>query len=458
MKHITVADRTLCGEKNTFGFKEKIEIARQLERLNVNAVELPAVENAKTDILLVRTISSFVKNAVLSVGAGLTDESVENAAAALSAAAHPRIRVELPLSTVGMEYVCHKKAPKMGEFITSRISAAKEKCADVEFCALDATRADLAFVKEMIETAVTAGATCVTVCDSAAEQMPDEFAAFIAKIRAAFEGKTAIGVQCSNKNGLAAANSILAVKNGAVTVKTAADDESAALDIFAGLIKNCGNTCGFSSDIKYTELNRTVKQIKWIMGEKRSERAAVLSEDSVIKLDEKDGKEAVDAAARELGYNLSDEDSEKVFEAFKRVAEKKKVGAKDLEAIIASTALQVPPTYTLISYVINNGNILPASAQITLHYEGENRQGISIGDGPIDAAFLAVEQITGRHYELDDFQIQSVTEGKEAVGSALVRLRSNGKLYSGNGISTDIIGASIRAYVNAINKIVYEEA
>lgn len=458
MKHITVADRTLCGEKNTFGFKEKIEIARQLERLNVNAVELPAVENAKTDILLVRTVSSFVKNAVLSVGAGLTDESVENAAAALSAAAHPRIRVELPLSTVGMEYVCHKKAPKMGEFITSRISAAKEKCADVEFCALDATRADLAFVKEMIETAVTAGATCVTVCDSAAEQMPDEFAAFIAEICAAFEGKTVIGVQCSNKNGLAAANSILAVKNGAVTVKTAADDESAALDIFAGLIKNCGNTCGFSSDIKYTELNRTVKQIKWIMGEKRSERAAVLSEDSVIKLDEKDGKEAVDAAARELGYNLSDEDSEKVFEAFKRVAEKKKVGAKDLEAIIASTALQVPPTYTLISYVINNGNILPASAQITLHYEDENRQGISIGDGPIDAAFLAVEQITGRHYELDDFQIQSVTEGKEAVGSALVRLRSNGKLYSGNGISTDIIGASIRAYVNAINKIVYEEA
>ena len=458
MKHITVADRTLCGEKNTFGFKEKIEIARQLERLNVNAVELPAVENAKTDILLVRTVSSFVKNAVLSVGAGLTDESVENAAAALSAAAHPRIRVELPLSTVGMEYVCHKKAPKMGEFIASRISAAKEKCADVEFCALDATRADLAFVKEMIETAVTAGATCVTVCDSAAEQMPDEFAAFIAEICAAFEGKTVIGVQCSNKNGLAAANSILAVKNGAVTVKTAADDESAALDIFAGLIKNCGNTCGFSSDIKYTELNRTVKQIKWIMGEKRSERAAVLSEDSVIKLDEKDGKEAVDAAARELGYNLSDEDSEKVFEAFKRVAEKKKVGAKDLEAIIASTALQVPPTYTLISYVINNGNILPASAQITLHYEGENRQGISIGDGPIDAAFLAVEQITGRHYELDDFQIQSVTEGKEAVGSALVRLRSNGKLYSGNGISTDIIGASIRAYVNAINKIVYEEA
>ena len=458
MKHIKIADRTLCGEKSTFGFKEKIEIARQLERLQVNTVELPAIENAKTDILLVRTVSSFVKNGVLSVGAGLTDESVENAALALSAAAHPRIRVELPLSTVGMEYVCHKKAPKMGEFITARITAAREKCEDVEFCALDATRADVAFVKEMIEAALQAGATCVTVCDTAAEQMPDEFAAFIADICKAFGEKTEIGVQCGNKNGLAAANSILAVKNGAVTVKTAADEDSASLDTFAGLIKNCGNTCGFASDIKYTELNRTVKQIMWIMGEKRSERGAALSEESVIKLDAKDGKEAVDAAARELGYNLSDEDSEKVFEEFKRVAEKKKVGAKDLEAIIASTALQVPPTYTLISYVINNGNILPASAQITLHDEGENCRGISIGDGPIDAAFLAIEQIIGRHYELDDFQIQSVTEGKEAVGSALVRLRSNGKLYSGNGISTDIIGASIRAYVNAINKIVYEEA
>ena len=117
----------------------------------------------------------------------------------------------------------------------------------------------------------------------------------------------------------------------------------------------------------------------------------------------------------------------------------------------------MPDTYTLESYVVNSGNIISATAQITLVRDGEQLRGISIGDGPIDAAFLAIEQIMGHRYELDDFQIQAVTEGKEALGSAIVKLRSNGVLYSGNGISTDIIGASIRAYINAVNKIVYEE-
>ena len=120
-------------------------------------------------------------------------------------------------------------------------------------------------------------------------------------------------------------------------------------------------------------------------------------------------------------------------------------------------ALQVPATYQIKAYVVNNGNVISSTAQITMEKNGETMQGISIGDGPIDAAFRAIEQIVGHRYELDDFQIQSVTEGKEAMGSALVKLRADGKLYSGNGISTDIIGASIRAYINAINKIVYEE-
>ena len=150
--------------------------------------------------------------------------------------------------------------------------------------------------------------------------------------------------------------------------------------------------------------------------------------------------------------------SSKVYEEFLRVAEKKTVGAKELDAIVASVALQVPATYKLVSYVINNGNIISATAQITLNKNGNEVKGFSLGDGPIDAAFLAIDQIIGHHYELDDFQIQSVTEGKEALGSALIKLRSEGKLYSGKGISTDIISASIRAYLNALNKIVYEEA
>ena len=134
------------------------------------------------------------------------------------------------------------------------------------------------------------------------------------------------------------------------------------------------------------------------------------------------------------------------------------VAAKELDAIIASAALQVPPTYRLESYVLNTGNTISASAQMKLTKNGQTLSGVSLGDGPVDAAFLAIESILGRHYELDDFQIQAVTEGREAMGESVVKLRSGGKLYSGRGISTDIIGASVHAYLNAINKIVYEEA
>ena len=177
-----------------------------------------------------------------------------------------------------------------------------------------------------------------------------------------------------------------------------------------------------------------------------------------IHLDAKDSKEAVMTAAAKLGYDLPDEDETKVYEEFCRVAEKKTVGAKELDAIIASVALQVPATYKLENYVISTGNVMNASAQITLIHNDKQLQGIGTGDGPIDAAFRTIEQVIGQHFELDDFQIQSVTEGRGAMGNALVKLRAGGKVYSGSGISTDIIGASVRAYLSAVNKIVYEEA
>ena len=162
--------------------------------------------------------------------------------------------------------------------------------------------------------------------------------------------------------------------------------------------------------------------------------------------------------ASRLGYDLSEEDGAKVYEAFQAIADKKeKVGAKELDAIVAAAAMQVPPTYVLDSYVVTSGNTISATAHLKLHKQDKVLEGVSIGDGAIDAAFLAIEQITGQHYELDDFQIQAVTEGREAMGQTVVKLRSGGKVYSGRGISTDIVGAGIRAYINALNKIVYEE-
>ncbi len=459
MKQIKIADTTLCREDSAFSFKEKIEIARQLEKLNVDVIELPEIKNIKTDILLVRTISSFVKNSVISVAAGITAQSIEDAAAALSSAAHSRIRIELPLSPVGMEYTCHKKDAKMIDWIDFAVKSAKGFAETVEFCAADATRTEEDFLIKAIETAVSAGADCVSVCDSASVMLPDDFADFISELEEKIS--LPLGVKCNNKNGFAEAQSILAVRRGANCVKTAVGGETASLETFASIIKNCGEKYGFCSSVRYTELNRTVKQINWITENAKNEKTAVTVQpsESSILLDKNDDEAAVAAAVTALGYDLSEEDSAKVFNEFKRVARKKNaVGAKELDAIVASAALQVPATYKLVSYVINNGNIITASAHITLDKNGKNMEGIEIGDGPIDASFIAIDKIIGHHYELDDFQIQAVTEGKEAMGSAIVKLRAGGKVYSGNGISTDIVGASIRAYINAINKIVYEEA
>ena len=180
--------------------------------------------------------------------------------------------------------------------------------------------------------------------------------------------------------------------------------------------------------------------------------------DGAVFLDSTSTQEEVSEAVKSLGYDLESEDEKKVYDAVKRLTEKKSsIGAKELEAVVASSAIQVPATYTLKSYVSTISNMVNAVSNIILEDENGTLSGVATGDGPIDSAFKAIETCIGHHYELDDFQIQAVTEGKEALGSALVRLRSEGRLYSGNGLSTDICGASIRAYINALNKIAFEE-
>jgi len=160
-----------------------------------------------------------------------------------------------------------------------------------------------------------------------------------------------------------------------------------------------------------------------------------------------------------LGYDLSEEDGAQVWAAFQKIAARKDmISSKELDTIVASAAMQVPATYVLNSYNITASNTASSMAHMKLEKNGQLLEGVALGDGPVDAAFLALENILGCHYELDDFQIRSVTEGREAMGETVVKLRSNGKLYSGRGTSTDIVGSSIQAYISAVNKIVYEEA
>ncbi|MBO4853680.1 MAG: hypothetical protein J5482_00840 [Oscillospiraceae bacterium] len=468
MKEIALSDVTMKrarkGSEFTLSFREKIELCKLLDKLGVSSVETGVIENRRTDGLLIKSLASAVANARLTVSVPVGEEDgVAYTWSCVKEAKHPRLQVSLPVSTVQMEYLYHKKPDDMLELIGKTVAECRACCADVEFSAEDAGRSDREFLLQAIECAKENGATAVTVCDSAGKLLPEEFFRFTSEIRQALGTEIKLGVSISNDLYLADACALYAVKAGADEVKAVACGEDAvSLQKLAAMLHTHGEELGASCGIRATELKRTVGQIEWLCKTSRSKASPFDSgvrEEANFALSAHDDAQAVKKAAEKLGYDLSEEDAAKVYEAFAAAADKKgAISARELDVLIAASALQVPPAYTLESFVINSGNVITATSHIKLTKNGKTVEGVCVGDGPIDASFLAMEQITGTHYELDDFQIRAVTEGREAMGESVVRLRSQGKLYSGRGISTDIVASSIMAYINALNKIVYEEA
>ena len=463
MNCIRISDITMKQNGLSLTFKEKLELSKLLDKLGVSVIELPPIENTKIDSLLIKSIASAVKESALCVPVALNNDSVETVWQALKDAKAPRLQVCAPVSTVQMEYLFHKKPEAMLSAIEETVRACKAKCPDVEFVADDATRSDMAFLCKALSTAISAGATTVTVGDAAGNMLPDEFAAFIAEVKANTTNieTVSLGVCCSNELSLADACAISSLKNGVAEIKGATYPTSAASNAnMASILAVKGSAMGLTSPVRTTQLQRIGEQVARICqsGKGASAPVSAHQENDSLFLTGNDDITAVLQAAAKLGYDLSEEDGANVYAAFTRIASKKEqVSARELDAIVAAAAMQVPPTYKLQSYVITAASATSATAHMTLMKDNKTLEGVSLGDGAIDAAFRALEQITGYHYELDDFQIQAVTEGQEAMGQTVVKLRSAGKVYSGKGISTDIVGASIHAYLNALNKIVYEE-
>jgi len=445
-------------------FKEKLEIARSLDRLKADTIELAPISGSRADQLANSTIASMAATRI-SASVEIAKGNVEETWNSVKSAKKPKLNLLTPVSPVQMEYSCHKKAPAMLEEIRKQVKQCRFYSEHVEFSAIDATRAEREFLFEALNTAIDSGADKITVCDTAGIMLPDEFGAFIAEIRANVPGLQDIElyVQVSDEMNMAVACAAAAIRSGAVGVKcTAVENGYPTLEEMIHFVQVKGADLGIMTQMRVTEITRTVKQLEKILLKEEETRFSNISMEgagtSNICLDSNDGIEEVIKAVRLLGYDLTEEDNAKVYEAFLRVADKKHfVGSRELDAIVASTAMQVPAAYKIKNYVINSGNVITATANLLLEKDGVEKRGVGIGDGPIDAAFQAVEHVIGHHYELDDFQIQTVTEGRDAMGSAVVKLRAGGRVYSGSGISTDIIGASIRAYLSALNKIVYEE-
>lgn len=466
MKKAAVADATLrvCESTGcTLGFKEKIEIVKQLDRLCVDVIETAPLLNGKSDILFLHTIAPLTKKCTISCAVPLDDALVELSCKAIGKAAKPRLNIIAPVSAVQMEYHCHKKPDAVLERIAAITAKVRATGVETEVSFADATRAERDFLISAIKTAITAGAQIITICDSAGVMLPGEMFEFISGLRKDVPelDDLVLSVECADELHLAPACAITCIRAGASQIKTAIGIPGRLeLQALADVLKVKGDALGISSALNRTACSSIIGNIANIINGKvlvAAEKKLPESHQGDWKLSGSDDMAAIGEAVKKLGYELSAEDLANVYNEFQRIVQKKELGAKDLDAIVATVAMQVPPTYTLKSFVINSGNVITSMAHVVLLKNGEEVQGFSMGDGPIDAAFLSIENILGRHFELDDFQITAVTEGREAVGSGIVRLRSNGKLYSGKGISTDVIGAGIRAYVDALNKICYEE-
>ncbi len=459
MKNITVSDVSLIllsyeREQAPLSYRKKL--VRAVCDLKVDSIELPALTSFGEDQKIVTgMLAEEAGDVQVRIPLGDDERQVSATLEAVKDVKDLCLQVAYPVSTVQLEYKHHQKAAAALMVIEGRIDVALSHCNKVELILQDATRADREFLSQICDMANSKGVCEITLQDNSKAALPREIADLISFVKARFHGR--INLITTNRLGMGISCALAAIEAGCDGLKTSCVLQGALpLADFARLLHVRGESLGFGGKIDVTLAEQTIADLN------RVEKVPMLSQEdsgAFTRLTEECSIAEVADASSALGYDLSEEDCGKVHDEVVRVAAKKgSIGKREFEAIIAGSAMTVPSTYHVKTYVINSGNVISSTAQLVLVKDGEDLRGVSVGDGPIDAAFQTIEQIIGHHYELEDFQISAVTRGREALGSALVKLRSGGVLYSGNGVSTDIVGAAIRAYVNALNKIVYEEA
>lgn len=502
-KMIRIFDTTLRdGEQSpgcSMNLKEKIEMAKQLEKMKVDIIEAGFAMSSPGDFISVKTIAETIKDCTVASLARTTADDIDRAWEALRGAVSPRIHTFIATSPIHMEYKLLMTPDEVYERSVAMVKHAKSYCSDIEWSAEDATRSDPVFLAKVIEGVIKAGATTVNLPDTVGYTTPDEYYEFLMKIQelAPSLGNICLSTHCHNDLGLAVANSLAAVKAGAGQIECTINGigeraGNAAMEEIIMALHTRKDSLNADTRIVTTEIMRSSSLLSRITGVKVQPNKAIVGENAfaheagihqhgVMKnkatyeimtpesvgltknnlvLGKHSGKHAFRDKVKHLGYDMPETEIDRMFVKFKELADKKKsVYDRDIEALISKEAVQVPKTYRLDSYVINSGNHITSTAVIRMIKDGKSIERVSRGEGPIDASFKSIEKIVGMDSHLEDYQIQSVTEGEDALGDALVKLSdANGNIFSGRGLSTDIIEASIHAYINAVNKMIYENS
>ncbi|GAW92566.1 2-isopropylmalate synthase [Calderihabitans maritimus] len=499
-RKVYIFDTTLRdGEQSpgvNLNIQEKLEIAQQLARLGVDIIEAGFPIASPGDFEAVRAIARNVKGPVIAALARISPGDIDRAWEAVKDAEQPRIHTFIATSEIHMRYKLRMTREQVLEAAVNGVKHAKKYTSDVEFSPEDGFRSDLDFLCQVVEAAIEAGATTINIPDTVGYATPDEFGKFIAEIRARVPNidKAVLSVHCHNDLGLAVANSLAALVNGAQQVECAVN----------GIGERAGNTAleevvmalytrkayyGFETNIKTEEIYRTSKLVssltgmpiqpnKAIVGRNAFAHESGIHQDGVLKerttyeimnpamiglvqnnivLGKHSGRHAFKKRLEELGFRLTEAELDKAFIRFKNLADRKKeITDKDLEAIVEDEIRIIPEKFQLEHLHISAGTRVVPTATIGIRVEDQLREEAACGDGPVDAVFKAIDKIAGLQVCLKHYSLNAVTGGKDAMGEVTVKLQHEDKVYTGRGISTDIIEASAKAYINALNKIVFD--
>ncbi len=495
---IHIFDTTLRDGEQAPGIhlnvKEKLEVAQQLSRLNVDIIEAGFPISSNSDFEAVKEISSKIKDRRIAALARARKEDIDVAGKALSGASQPVIHTFISSSDIHLKYQFKKSREEALELAGDAVKRSRKYTDMVEFSAMDATRSDWDFLCRMFEIAIKNGASVLNVPDTVGYAIPDEFASMIDYLFENVEGidDVIVSVHCHNDLGLAVANSLMAVQHGARQIECAVNGigeraGNSSLEEIAMIIDTRKKDLGVHTDLRIKEITRTSSVVRTLTGyviapnkaivgknaflheagihqdgmlKERSTYEIIKPEDIGLKssklvMGKHSGRHAFMEKLAELGIDLKDADAGKAFERFKKLAEKKgALNDQDIKAIVENEMRDVEEYFRLVDYEVSSGSNIEAMSTINIEVNGKSHRETSKGDGPVDASFKAIDKITKITAELKEYNIEAVSGGKDAIGSVKIVVTSDGIEVMGSSISTDIVEASIRAYIDAMNRII----
>lgn len=480
----------------SMSLNEKLEIARALEKMGVDVIEAGFPVISPGDFEAVQKIAATLKKATVAGLARAVPKDIDAAWEAVKGAVSPCIHVFLATSPVHMEFKLKKTPDEVLAIISEMVAYARSKCPNVEFSCEDATRSEPEFLAKAVKLAIDAGATTINIPDTVGYTSPPEMASLIRYLKEHVPGieNVTLSVHCHDDLGMAVANTLAAVAAGATQVEGTINGigeraGNAALEEIAMAMATRPDQYPVKVGLDTTQIHTTSRLVynilglvapinKAIVGANAFAHEAGIHQHGVLAnratyeimtpqsvglvqnkmvLGKHSGRHAVEDRLSELGYALAPEELNDLFERFKVLADKKSnINDMDLVALVSHKITQSQGAFQLDRFTVNSGNYVSSSAVVRLRRGDELIEEVCLGDGPIDAAFNAVDKImaVSQPHFLDDYAIHTVSEGKDAQGEAMVRIQCDGHSVVGRGLSTDVIEASILAYVAGMNKLV----